>query len=44
MREVPCAACGGARLKPISLAVTVQDHSIADIAALPIGGAAVMLA
>ena len=44
MREVPCAACGGARLKPISLAVTVSDHSIADIAALPIGEAAAMLA
>ena len=43
MREVPCAACGGARLKPISLAVTVQDHSIAEIAGLPIGEAATML-
>ena len=43
MREVPCAACGGARLKPISLAVTVEDHCIADIAALPIGEAADML-
>jgi excinuclease ABC subunit A len=44
MREVPCAACGGARLKPISLAVTVNDHSIAEIAALPIGEAAALLA
>jgi excinuclease ABC subunit A len=44
MREVPCGACGGARLKPISLAVTVADHSIADIAGLPIGEAAAMLA
>ena len=44
MREVPCAACGGARLKPISLAVTVCDHSIAEIAGLPIGEAATMLA
>ena len=43
MREVPCAACDGSRLKPISLAVTVEDHSIADIAALPIGEAAEML-
>ena len=43
MREVPCAACSGSRLKPISLAVTVEDHSIADIAALPIGEAADML-
>lgn len=37
MREVPCAACHGARLKPLSLAVTVADRSIADIAAMPIG-------
>ena len=44
MREVPCAACGGARLKPIVLAVTVEDHSIADIASLPIGEAADLLA
>jgi len=44
MREVPCPACGGARLKPLSLAVTVSDHSIADIAALPIGEAAELLA
>ena len=44
MREVPCGACGGARLKPISLAVTIEDHSIADIAALPIGEAAALLA
>jgi excinuclease ABC subunit A len=44
MREVPCPACQGARLKPISLAVTVEDHSIADIASLPIGEAATLLA
>ena len=43
MREVPCAACGGARLKPIALAVTIEDHCIADIAALPIGEAADLL-
>ena len=40
MREVPCDACGGARLKPVSLAVTVGGRSIADVAALPIGEAA----
>jgi len=40
MREVPCEACGGARLKPVSLAVTIGERSIADIAALPIGEAA----
>ncbi|MFM8773818.1 MAG: excinuclease ABC subunit UvrA, partial [Actinomycetota bacterium] len=44
MREVPCDACGGARLKPVSLGVTVADRSIADIAALPIGEAAEFLA
>jgi excinuclease ABC subunit A len=43
MREVPCEACGGARLKPVSLAVTVGDRSIAEIAALPIGEAAQFL-
>jgi len=40
MREVPCEACGGARLKPVSLAVTVGGRSIAEIAALPVGDAA----
>jgi excinuclease ABC subunit A len=43
MREVPCEACGGARLKPVSLAVTVGGSSIAEIAALPIGEAAAFL-
>ncbi len=36
MREVPCPACGGARLKPESLAVLVGGHSIAEVCALPI--------
>ncbi|MGY3205151.1 excinuclease ABC subunit A [Streptomyces sp. TE5632] len=36
MREVPCAACGGARLAPGVLAVTVGGHSIAQAAALPL--------
>src|SRR5450631_1006996 len=36
MREVPCAECDGKRLKPISLAVTLGDRSIADVACLPI--------
>ncbi len=44
MREVPCPACGGARLKPVSLAVTVGERSIADVAGLPIGEAADFLA
>ena len=43
MREVPCQACGGARLKALSLAVTISDHSIAEIAGLPIGEAATLL-
>ncbi|HEV2375091.1 MAG TPA: excinuclease ABC subunit UvrA [Streptosporangiaceae bacterium] len=37
MREVPCPACGGARLKPVSLAVTVDGQSIAQFCQLPIG-------
>lgn len=44
MREVACVDCGGARLKPISLAVTVADRSIAEVAAMPIGEAAEFLA
>jgi excinuclease ABC subunit A len=37
MREVPCPSCGGARLKPVSLAVTVDGKSIAEFCGLPIG-------
>ncbi|MBO0807599.1 MAG: excinuclease ABC subunit UvrA [Actinobacteria bacterium] len=37
MREVPCPSCHGSRLKPISLAVTVDGKSIADMCALSIG-------
>jgi excinuclease ABC subunit A len=36
MREVPCPACQGTRLKPISLAVTIGGKSIAEVCALPI--------
>jgi excinuclease ABC subunit A len=43
MREIACEACKGSRLKPISLAVTIADRSIADVAALPIGEAATFL-
>ena len=43
LREVPCPECGGARLKPLSLAVTIGERSIADVAALPIGQAAEVL-
>jgi excinuclease ABC subunit A len=49
MREVPCPACGGSRLKPEVLAVTIGhpeegDRSIADLAGLSIGEAAQFLA
>ena len=40
MREVPCVACHGARLKPISLAVTLGGKSIAEVASMPIGDCA----
>jgi len=39
MREIPCKSCNGTRLKPLTLAVTVSDHSIAEIASLPISSA-----
>ena len=37
MREVPCPSCQGTRLKPLTLAVTVDGRSIAAYCALPIG-------
>jgi excinuclease ABC subunit A len=43
MREVPCPSCGGARLKPVSLAVTVDGRSIADYCRLAIGELAKLL-
>jgi len=43
MREVPCPSCHGARLKPVSLAVTVDSRSIAELCALPIGDLAKLL-
>jgi excinuclease ABC subunit A len=43
MREVPCPTCEGSRLKPIVLAVTVQDRSIADISAMSISDCAEFL-
>ncbi|MDP9394744.1 MAG: excinuclease ABC subunit UvrA [Actinomycetota bacterium] len=36
MREVPCPACRGSRLKPEVLAVTVGGRSIADVTRMPI--------
>jgi len=39
LREVPCPECGGSRLKPESLAVTVGGHNIYALCSLPIGRA-----
>jgi excinuclease ABC subunit A len=39
LREVPCPECGGSRLKPESLAVTVGGHNIFALCSLPIGRA-----
>jgi excinuclease ABC subunit A len=39
MREVPCPACNGARLKPELLAVLIGDKSIADVCELSIADA-----
>ena len=36
MREVPCTACDGARLRPASLAVTIGDKNIAEVGNLSI--------
>ncbi len=44
MREVPCAACDGTRLRPESLAVTIDGRNIAELSAEPIGRSAEMLA
>ena len=48
MREVPCPACGGSRLKPVSMAVTLGDKAaggknIAELCALPINEASAWL-
>ena len=39
MREVACRSCGGARLKPTSLAVTIDGKSIAEVCGLSIAEA-----
>jgi excinuclease ABC subunit A len=36
MSERPCPACGGSRLKPESLAVTIAGHNIAEVSRLSI--------
>jgi excinuclease ABC subunit A len=43
MRDVPCAACGGARLKPEILAVTLDGRSIAELCNLSVGECAEIL-
>ena len=37
MRDVPCPACAGARLKPEILAVTISGRNIADVCAMSVG-------
>lgn len=39
MQEKPCHACGGKRLKPEVLAITVGQHSIMDVCSLSIDDA-----
>ncbi|MBV9665435.1 MAG: excinuclease ABC subunit UvrA, partial [Actinobacteria bacterium] len=43
MREVPCPHCGGARLKPASLAVTVGELNIFEVCDLSIAKSAAYL-
>ena len=43
MREVPCPVCEGSRLRPFSLGVTIDGHSIAAISAMSISDAAAAL-
>ncbi|HMY09050.1 MAG TPA: excinuclease ABC subunit UvrA, partial [Marmoricola sp.] len=48
MREVPCRACAGSRLKPVSISVTLGERSsgglnIAELCALPIAEASAYL-
>jgi excinuclease ABC subunit A len=38
MAEVPCDSCGGARLNPVSLAVTVAGRNIAEVTEMSLGG------
>jgi excinuclease ABC subunit A len=44
MREVPCPDCEGARLKPSSLAVTVNGRNISAVCDMSIGDSASFLA
>jgi excinuclease ABC subunit A len=44
MREVPCSACAGARLKPSTLAVLVNGKHISEVCDMAIGESAKFLA
>ena len=44
MRQVPCPHCGGARLNPLALAVTIDGRSIHELCAMSIAEAAKALA
>ena len=44
MREVPCPKCKGARLKPSTLAVTINDKNISEICEMAIGDSSNFLA
>ena len=44
MRKVACSACGGARLRPATLAVTVDGKNIAEVCELSISESAKFLA
>ena len=44
MRQVPCPDCGGARLNPLSLAVTVDSRNIHELCAMSIAETAKALA
>ena len=44
MRLVPCPTCGGARLKPATLAVTINDKHISEVCEMAIGESSKFLA
>ena len=44
MRQVPCPQCGGARLRPFTLGVTVDGRNIYELCSMSIRDAAVTLA
>ncbi|SDZ10316.1 excinuclease ABC subunit A [Micromonospora pattaloongensis] len=43
MRDVPCASCGGTRLKPEVLAVTIAGRNIAEVCNMSVGDCAELL-